>query len=66
MEDIEKRITELEVRLSFQDSTIESLNGVVTDQHQQISALTEQLKKIKDQILKVNLVEATHTKPPHY
>jgi len=35
----EKRLEELESRLSFQDDTIEDLNGVVIRQDQEIRAL---------------------------
>jgi SlyX protein len=64
------RITELETQLAFQDSTIHSLNEVVTDQQNQIDLLREQLKQIKQQMQSlaetVHRPEADEPPPPHY
>jgi SlyX protein len=42
----EKRLDELESRLSFQDDTIENLNGVVARQDREIRALHLQLAEL--------------------
>jgi len=42
----EKRLEELESRLSFQDDTIENLNGVVTRQDREIRALQLQFAEL--------------------
>ena len=40
-----ERIDALEIRLAFQDETIEALNNTITAQWQQIDALTRQLAR---------------------
>ena len=40
---LSKRIDALEMRLTFQDETIETLNQTITEQWKQIDALTRQL-----------------------
>jgi SlyX protein len=42
----EQRLEELESRLSFQDDTIENLNGVVARQDREIRALQLQLTEL--------------------
>ena len=64
------RIEELETQLAFQESTIHSLNEVVTDQQKQIDVLREQLRQIKMQLQSlaetVQRPEADEPPPPHY
>jgi SlyX protein len=64
--ELEKRMTELEMRLSFQDATIDALNAVVAKQQEELAALSAQMKKIKQQQLEVGQVDSTYVKPPHY
>jgi uncharacterized coiled-coil protein SlyX len=65
---LSERIDALEVRLSYQDETIETLNQTVTAQWKQIDALTRQLAELRDR-----LRDAEHgapgpanERPPHY
>ena len=64
------RINELETQLAFQESTISSLNDVVTDQQQQIDILREQLDHVKAQMQSlaetVNSPDGDEPPPPHY
>ncbi|MGD8926395.1 MAG: SlyX family protein [Thioalkalispiraceae bacterium] len=64
------RVTELETQLAFQESTIHSLNEVVTDQQRQIDELREQLRQIKMQLQSlaetVHRPESDEPPPPHY
>ena len=64
------RITELETQLAFQDSTINSLNEVITDQQRQIDELRLQLKQITIQLQSISETvkgdEADEPPPPHY
>jgi len=48
--DLNKRIIELETRLSYQDHLVGELNEVVTRQQDQIDHLTGELKRIRDML----------------
>lgn len=64
------RINELETQLAFQESTVASLNEVVTDQQTQIDALREQIKYLKLQMQTLAETVDSHDgeepPPPHY
>ena len=45
-----ERLTELEVRVAFQEKTIQDLNEVVTDQQRQIDRLTQGLEAVKSRL----------------
>jgi len=64
------RINELETQMAFQESTISSLNEVVTDQQNQIDMLHRQLEEIKLQMQSlaetVNSPDGDELPPPHY
>jgi len=65
-----ERLAELEVRLTFQDKTIQELNEVVTRQQRQLDRMTRELETLKAQlqILAPSLVasQSEETPPPHY
>jgi SlyX protein len=65
-----ERLAELEVRVTFQDKTIQELNEVVTRQHHQLDRMAKELETLKAQltILAPSLVasKAEETPPPHY
>ena len=65
-----ERLTELEVRVAFQDQTIQDLNEVVTDQQRQIDRLTQELEAIKSRLagLAPSMVipQEEEKPPPHY
>lgn len=63
---IENRIVELEVRVSFQDSMIESLNSVVITQQKELDLLKKELDEMKAQLLNPQHPDQGPAKPPHY
>jgi SlyX protein len=62
------RIDVLEIRLTFQDETIETLNQTITAQWQQIDALTRQLAELKELVREAasNATGPVNEPPPHY
>ncbi|MDO9561221.1 MAG: SlyX family protein [Bradyrhizobium sp.] len=62
------RIDALEIRLSFQDETIEALNKTITAQWRQIDTLTRQVAGLNErlQAAEASAPGATDEPPPHY
>ncbi len=62
------RIDALEIRVSFQDETIETLNKTITAQWQQIDALTRQVAGLNERLQEAesNAPGATDEPPPYY
>ncbi|MET3843963.1 SlyX family protein [Bradyrhizobium sp. OAE829] len=65
---LSERIDALEMRLTFQDVTIETLNQTITEQWKQIDALTRQLAELKDRLqdAESNITGPVNERPPHY
>jgi len=67
---MEDRITELEIRLTHFEDTIEVLNQAVIKQHNQIDQLQLQIsaleKKLKASQATLIAHESEETPPPHY
>lgn len=65
----EERIDSLEVRIAFQDRTIEELNAAVTEQWRVIDGLTRKLRLLEEHI-QTNSSPVGDTRseppPPHY
>ncbi|MDH5357789.1 MAG: SlyX family protein [Gammaproteobacteria bacterium] len=63
-------IVELQMKLSFQDSLLEELNQVVTDQQQQISRMELALESLRAQVQTMHTAqmvnEPNEPPPPHY
>jgi uncharacterized coiled-coil protein SlyX len=62
------RIDVLEMRLTFQDETIETLNQTITAQWKQIDALTRQLAELKERLQDAegSAPGPVNERPPHY
>ena len=63
-----KRIDALEIRLAFQDETIEALNNTITAQWLKIDALTRRLESLSERLqeAEANTPGASNEPPPHY
>ena len=62
------RIDALEMRLTYQDEAIETLNQTITAQWKQIDALTRQLAEVKARLQDAenNAAGPANEPPPHY
>lgn len=65
-----ERLTELEVRVAFQEKTIQDLNEVVTDQQRRIDRLTRELEAMKSRLSALApamvIPQEEEKPPPHY
>jgi SlyX protein len=63
-----ERIDALEVRLAYQDETIETLNQTITAQWQQIDALTRRVAELREQLQEAasSAGGPASERPPHY
>jgi len=68
--ELEQRITEVESRLAFQESTLQELNAALTDQQLQLGQLQELLKNLHGQLAELNSRDQSSAgdepPPPHY
>jgi SlyX protein len=62
------RVDALEMRLTFQDETIETLNQTITAQWQQIDALMRQVAALRESLREAegNATGPVNEPPPHY
>jgi len=62
------RLDALEMRIAYQDRTIEELNATITAQWRQIDLLTRKLDTIEQQVRSgVHIADpSTEVPPPHY
>jgi uncharacterized coiled-coil protein SlyX len=65
---ISERIDLLEIRLTFQDATIETLNQTITAQWQQIDAQTRQIAALSARLQEAEAQPPgpANERPPHY
>lgn len=69
---LEQRLVELEIRLTYQQKVIEELNGVVTDQTFKILRIEKKLGEVAQQHqqmatqIREQLPNIPNEKPPHY
>jgi SlyX protein len=65
---LSQRIDTLEMRLAYQDVTIETLNQTITAQWTEIDKLTRQLAELKERLREAesNLPGPANEPPPHY
>jgi len=67
-DDLSERIDALEMRLTYQDVTIETLNQTITAQWVEIDRLTRQVAELKERLQEAesNAPGPTNEPPPHY
>ncbi|WP_306602417.1 SlyX family protein [Azonexus sp.] len=66
---MESRLTNLEIKISFNEDQIEELNKVVYRQQQQIDFLTTQFRALREQVSNSQPQEQHSLRdeiPPHY
>ena len=66
----DQRLTDLEIKSSFQEDALDQLNTVVVRQQQQIDALLRELAALRDQLPDVHAPRPFRSLrdelPPHY
>lgn len=67
---MENRVTELEIRLTHLEDTIEVLNETIIEQHAEIDMLQLQVSNLEKKIKASQASQVAHeseeTPPPHY
>ncbi len=65
---VSERIDALEMRIAYQDETIETLNQTITAQWTEIDRLTRQLAELKERVREAesNVPGPANERPPHY
>ncbi len=68
MNNLEKRIDELEMRMAHQEKTIGELNDVITAQWKKSEMLERQLRRLSEELADLETGDgpAANQKPPHY
>ncbi|HET8708180.1 MAG TPA: SlyX family protein [Pseudomonadales bacterium] len=67
---MESRLTELEIKVAFQDDLLEGLNQIIAQQQRQIDELEQRVQQLLEHILSQPLQggdsSIKHEIPPHY
>jgi len=68
VDELNERIDALEMRLTYQDVTIETLNQTITAQWVEIDRLTRQVAELKERLLEAesSAPGPANEPPPHY
>jgi SlyX protein len=68
VDDLSERLDALEMRLTYQDVTIETLNQTITAQWVEIDRLTRQVAELKERMREAesNAAGPVNEPPPHY
>lgn len=69
IDNMDARLVELEMRVAFQDDTIQALNDVVVQQQQQLEQMHRQLKLLSNRQAELSSVVSESlpdVPPPHY
>jgi len=66
----DRRLTDIESKLSHQENLVSELNDVITDQQAQISALERRLQQLLDHVRSLpetaGRIGSDDERPPHY
>ena len=68
-ESTEKRLTDLEIKASFHEDTLDALNTIIVRQQNEIAALVREVIELRNRIPQKDnhaLGGAAHEVPPHY
>lgn len=67
-DDQQARLDALEMRVAYQERTIEELNAALTDQWKTIDLLTKRLTQMEEQVRSGSYIAdpSTERPPPHY
>ncbi|WP_416377766.1 SlyX family protein [Bradyrhizobium cosmicum] len=65
---LSERVDALEMRIAYQDDTIETLNQTITAQWKQIDVLTRKIAELGERLqeAEANAPGAANERPPHY
>jgi len=65
---LRERIDKMEMRIAYQDDTIETLNATITAQWKQIDMLTRQMAALGERLAEAETAVGMpgNEKPPHY
>jgi len=66
---MESRLTELEIKISFNEDQIEELNKIVYQQQRQIELLASEIRNLREQVNNAQPNEQRSLRdeiPPHY
>ena len=69
MNDVAKRLTDLEVKASFTEDLVDHLNDMVAHQQRQIDLLIREVGRLKDRAPDTSAAEVRDPRadlPPHY
>ena len=67
-DELEKKLMDLEMRLSFQEETIDQLNDAIVHQSKTIEVLTKSFKTLTQRLTSLDAEpsDVTDQRPPHY
>lgn len=67
-EELEQRLTNLEIKETYLEKTVQTLNDLIIEQSKEIKALESALRQIQNRLNEMIELqrEVTVTKPPHY
>jgi len=68
MKTLSERVDALEMRIAYQDDTIETLNQTITAQWKQIDALMRKITELGERLqeAETNAPGPANERPPHY
>jgi uncharacterized coiled-coil protein SlyX len=63
---MDERVTELEIKVSYLEKTVEELDDVVRRLNETLSAFTRELKRMRTLEVSERDAPPANEKPPHY